>query len=160
MTEKSTLRPAHLRRKTSSYEIRSPGRRGGRFRGCAIQPTGVWTYFLARMVRGRRRYATIGSADAMTIIEARREARRLIASYIEPAKKDSGPRTPVHPMPAFAEEFLDRQAHRWKPRTQEANSRFVRKDILPAFGDFTVDAIAVEQVRDWFVAMSDRPRPR
>ena len=41
-----------------------------------------------------RRYATIGSADAMTIPEARREARRLIASYIEPAKQDSGPRTP------------------------------------------------------------------
>ena len=33
----------------------------------AIQPTGVRTWFLARMVRGRRRYATIGSADAMTI---------------------------------------------------------------------------------------------
>ena len=55
----------------------------------AIQPTGVRTYFLSRMVRGRRRYANIGSADAMTIPEARREARRLIASYIEPAKKDS-----------------------------------------------------------------------
>jgi len=53
-----------------------------------IQPTGVRTYFLARMVRGRRRYATIGSADAMTIPEAQREARRLIASYIEPAKPD------------------------------------------------------------------------
>ena len=123
----------------------------------AIQPTGVRTYFLSRMVRGRRRYANIGSADAMTIPEARREARRLIASYVEPAKKDSGPRAPGHPMTAFAEEFLDRQAHRWKPRTLQANSRIVRKDILPAFGDFTVDAITVEQVRDWFAAMSDRP---
>ena len=107
-------------------------------------------------VRGRRRYANIGSADAMTIPEARREARRLIASYIEPAKKDSGLRTPGYPMTAFAEEFLARQAHRWKPRTVETNSRIVRKDILPAFGDLTVDAITVEQVRDWFAAMSAR----
>ena len=37
------------------------------------------------------------------------------------------------------------------------NSRIVRKDILPAFGDLTVDAITVEQVRDWFAAMSARP---
>ena len=78
----------------------------------AIQPTGVRSY----------------------------EARRLIASYIEPAKKDSGPRTPRHPMTAFAEEFLDRQAHRWKPRTVETNSRIVRKNIRPAFGDLTVNA--------------------
>ena len=123
----------------------------------AIQPTGVRSDFLSRMVRGRRRYANIGRADGMTIPEARREARRLIASYIEPAKKDSGPRTPGHPMTAFVEEFLARQAHRWKPRTVETNSRIVRKDILPAFGDLTVDAITVEQVRDWFAAMSARP---
>ena len=62
-----------------------------------------------------------------------------------------------HPMDAFADEFLDRQAHRWKPRTLECNARIVRKDILPAFGDATVDAITVEQVRDWFAALSDRP---
>ena len=49
----------------------------------------------------------------------------------------------------FAGEFLDRQARRWKPRTRETNSRIVRNDILPAFGHMTVDAIAVEHVRDW-----------
>ena len=50
-----------------------------------------------------------------------------------------------------------RQAHRWKPRTLECNARIVRKDILPAFGDATVDAVTVEQVRDWFAALSNRP---
>ena len=156
MTEKSTFarRVRAAKPRATKYEVRDDVVSG---LALSIQPTGVRTYFLARMVRGRRRYATIGSADAMTIPEARREARRLIASYIEPAKQDSGPRTPRHPMTAFAEEFLDRQAHRWKPRTQEANSRFVRKDILPAFGDLTVDAITVEHVRDWFASMADRP---
>ena len=156
MTEKSTFarRVRAARPRATKFEVRDDVVTG---LALAVQPTGVRTFFLARMVRGRRRYATIGSTDAMTIPEARREARRLIASYIEPAKQDSGPRTPGHPMTAFAEEFLDRQAHRWKPRTQEANSRFVRKDILPAFGDLTVDAITVEHVRDWFASMSDRP---
>ena len=108
-----------------------------------------------RMVRGRRRYATIG--NAMTIPEARRAARRLIASYIEPAKNADSPKTPGRPMTAFVEEFLDRQGRRWKPRTRDTNARIVRKDILPAFGRLTVDAITVEHVKDWFASMSDRP---
>ncbi len=156
MTEKSTFarRVRAAKPRATKYEVRDDVVSG---LALAVQPTGVRTFFLARMVRGRRRYATVGSADAMTIPEARREARRLIASYIEPAKTDNGPRTPGHPMDAFAEEFLDRQAHRWKPRTLECNARIVRKDILPAFGDATVDALTVEQVRDWFAALSDRP---
>ena len=156
MTAKSTFarRVRAAKPRTANYEVRDDVVSG---LALSIQPTGVRTFFFARMVRGRRRYATIGSADAVTIPEARREARRLIASYIEPAKQDNGPRTPGHPMDAFAEEFLDRQAHRWKPRTLECNARIVRKDILPAFADVTVDAITVEQVRDWFAALSDRP---
>ena len=156
MTEKSTVarRVRAAKPRATKYEVRDDVVIG---LALAIQPTGVRSDFLSRMVRGRGRYANIGSADAMTIPEARREARRLIASYIEPAKKDSGPRTPGHPMTAFAEEFLARQTHRWKPRTVETNSRIVRKDILPALGDLTVDAITVEQVRDWFAAMSARP---
>ncbi len=122
-----------------------------------IQPTGVRTYFLSRMVRGKRRYATIGSADAMTVPEARREARRLIASFIEPARKDNGPKIPGHPMDAFAGEFLERHARHWKPATLETNRRLVRDHILPAFGHMTVDAIEADDVRRWFASMANRP---
>ena len=122
-----------------------------------VFPSGARSFALDRAARGRRRFATLGDADAMTIPEARAEARRLIAAFTETVRNDSGPRTPGHPMDAFAAEFLDRQAYRWKPRTQETNSRIVRKDILPAFCHMTVDAIAAEHVRDWFAAMSDRP---
>ena len=122
-----------------------------------IFPSGARTFAFEGMVRGRRRYATLGTADSMTIPEARREVRKLIASYIEPAKTGNGPRTPGHPMAAFAGEFLDRQARLWKPRTRDCNERIARNEILPAFGGLTVDAIAVEQVRDWFASMSDRP---
>ena len=123
----------------------------------SIQPTGVRTFFLARMVRGQRRYATIGSADAMTVPEARREARSLIASYIEPAVKGCGPKTPGHPMTAFADEFLERHGRHWKPRTVETNGGIVRRDILPAFGHMTVDAIADDDVKRWFASLSERP---
>ena len=156
MTEKSTFarRVRAARPRATKYEVRDVVVTG---LALAIQPTGVRTYFLARMVRGRRRYATIGSADAMTIPEARSEARRLIASYIEPAKTDNGPRTPGHPMDAFAEEFLERYARHWKPSTLESSAYMVRNHILPAFGHLTVDAITVEHVRDWFASLADKP---
>ena len=142
------------RPRAGKYEVRDDVVSG---LALTIQPTGVRTFFLARMVRGRRRYATIGNADAMTVPEARREARRLIASFIEPARKDNGPKTPGHPMDAFAGEFLERHARHWKPRTVETNARIVRKDILPAFGHLTVDAIEADDVRRWFASMANRP---
>ncbi len=119
--------------------------------------SGVKTFFLARMVHGRRRYARIGDADAMTVPEVRREARRLIASYIEPVKTGNGPRTPGHPMTEFADEFLERYARHWKPRTLASSAYIVRKYILPAFGHLAVDEITVEHVRDWFASMAGTP---
>ena len=115
-----------------------------------VFPSGARSFALDRMTRGRRRYATIGSADTLAVPEARREARKLIAAFLDTAKKDGGPRTPGRPMHAFAAEFLERQARHWKPRTLETNTYMVYRYILPAFGSMTVDAIAVEHVRDWF----------
>lgn len=122
-----------------------------------VLPSGTRTYTLERTVQGRRRYANVGDASTLTVPQARREARRLIAQFTEPARTRIGPRTPGQPMTAFAEEFLDRQAHRWKPRTRETNARIVRKDILPVLGDMTVDAITTEHVKEWFASMSKRP---
>ena len=125
--------------------------------GLAIQPTGVKTFFLSRMVRGRRRYAKVGSPDTMTVPEARREARRLLGTFLDTGKTSGGPRTPGQPMTEFADEFLDRYARHWKPRTVVSNRHFIRDHILPAFGHMTVDAITVEHVSDWFASMADRP---
>ncbi len=146
------LRAARPRDK--GYEVRDDIVSG---LGVSIQPTGTRTFFLARMARGKRRYARIGDADAMTVPEARREARSLIASYIEPARKDNGPRTPGYPMTEFAEEFLDRQARHRKPRTLETNRYLIRNHILPAFGHMTVDAIESDNVRSWFASMAGKP---
>ena len=81
MADKSTFarRVRAAKPRAAKYEVRDDVVTG---LALAIQPTGVRTYFLSRMVRGRRRYATVGDADAMTVTEARRDARRQIASYI------------------------------------------------------------------------------
>ena len=122
-----------------------------------VYPSGVRTFALERTTRGRRRYVRIGDADEMTVPEARREARRLIAGFNEPVRQGSHPRTPGHPMTAFAEEFLERYARHWTPRTLESNRYFIRNHILPAFGRMTVDAIAAADVRNWFASMANKP---
>ena len=75
-----------------------------------IFPSGVRTFALSRMARGRRRYATVGNAETMTLPEARNEARKLIAAFIDTVKNNGGPRTPGRPIDAFAVEFLERYA--------------------------------------------------
>ena len=140
--------------RAKKYEIRDDVITG---LGLTVQPSGGRTFVLNRMVRGRRRYATVGNADTMTVPEARREARKLIAAFIDKAKHNGGPRTPGRPMDAFADEFLDRQGRQWKPATLQSNTYLVRKYILPDFGHLTVDAVTVEHVQDWFASMADRP---
>ena len=136
------------------YEIRDDAISG---LGLTIHPSGVRTFFIRRMVRGRIRYATVGNADTMTLPQARREARELIAAFLDTVKENGGPRTPGRPMIEFADEFLERYARHWKPVTLENGAYVVRKYILPAFGHLTLDAIAVEHVRDWFASMAERP---
>ena len=154
--QKSTFarRVRAARPRAKRYDIRDDAIPGLFLR---VFPSGARSFALARMVRGQRRHARIGNADGMTIPEARREARRLIATFIEPARKDNGPRTPGRPMTEFADEFLERYARHWKPRTLETNRYFIRNHVLPAFGHMTVDAITADHVGDWFASMSGRP---
>ena len=70
--------------------------------GLRVGTRGHCHFFLRRHVRGRVRSATIGNADTMTLPEARREARKLLATFIEPARKDTDPErlaTPWTPSP-------------------------------------------------------------
>lgn len=119
--------------------------------GLCVGPSGHRVFVFRRMVAGRVRFATIGNADAISLPQARREARALIATWLDSPATGAGPRTPGRPMSEFADEFLERQARHWKPRTLETNKRAIRKEILPAFGHLSVDAITPELVRDWFV---------
>ena len=64
--------------------------------GLRVGTSGHRSFFLRRSVRRRIRSATIGSADAMSVPEARAEARKLLATFIEPARKDNGPSVVSH----------------------------------------------------------------
>ena len=122
-----------------------------------VYPSGTRNFVLDRMTRGRRHYASIGRAESMSVPQARREARALIAAFTDTVKKSGGPRTPGRPMSEFADEFLERYARHWKPSTLTGSAYAVRKYILPTFGHMSVDTITAEQVKDWFASMTERP---
>ena len=124
--------------------------------GVCIYPSGVRSFFLRRQLPGGRvRRVTLGSADRMSVPQARQEARRTLPTLLDLPEKGCGPRYPGRPMAEFADEFLERHARHWKPRTLEANRLVMCDRIVPAFGHLTVDAIGVEHVRDWFASMAE-----
>ena len=126
--------------------------------GLRIGPSGHRAFFLRRKLpAGRVRSITLGNAEGMSVAEARREARRVLATLLDEPDDRRGPRYPGHPMSGFAEEFLERYARHWKPATLESSAHALRNHILPALGHLAVDEIAVEHVRDWFASMAHLP---
>ena len=59
-----------------------------------VQPGGERIFVIERRVRRRWRYATIGPADSITVPEARRQARQIIAGFLDTPAKTTGPRAP------------------------------------------------------------------
>ena len=57
----------------------------------------------------------------------------------------------------YAEQFMRRQARRWKPATRESNRHLLRRYLLPFFGHLRVADIAPADVRRWFDSMSATP---
>jgi len=144
-----------------------------------VLPTGARSFALDRMTRGRRRFTTLGRADAMTVPEARREARIAIARHGEIGLAEARRRartmlariraggnpaddiqrekkTPT--LRAFADEHLRRSEPHWKPSGRRAVRIHLKARILPAFGRRPLDAIGPEDVAAWFDAASrDKP---
>ena len=82
--------------------------------GVCIYPSGTRSFFLRRQLPGGRvRRVTLGSAERMSVPQARQEARRtLLALLLDLPEKGRGPRYPGRSMDGFADEFLERHAHR------------------------------------------------
>ncbi len=127
---------------------------------CASSPSGARRFAFDRRTRGRRRSASLGSADPKTVPEERREVGRYTAGFADTATGDGGPVTAGHPMADFAVQVLDRQVRHGQPRTRETQGRIVRTYILPAAARRTVDATDAGPVRDRFATMASTARRR
>ena len=92
----------------------------------------------------------LGTTEELTAVEAR--ARALAELKRARHETDAGPR-----MRDYADEFLRRTAHRWKPATRATNRDAIANRIRPYFGEMRVPDIDPSDVHCWFDAMSHKP---
>ena len=118
--------------------------------GLKITPGGQRTFFVRVTHRLGRCDIKLGTVGELTAAEAR--ARALAELKRAKHQTEAGPR-----MRDYAEEFLRRSAHRWKPATRATNRDAIGNRILPYFGEMRVPDIDPSDVRCWFDAMSHKP---
>ncbi len=140
-----------------TFKERKPGTRGltvidrdlPQF-GFKLAKNGTKTFFVRVLRPVGVPKTVLGTADEMTAAEAREKALAAIAAA--KAERETGPL-----FADFADEFMRRQARRWKPSTRENNRLMTRNYLLPFFGAMRVAEIARADVRRWFDAMSGTP---
>ena len=96
--------------------------------GLRARPSGHKTWIVHRRCAGSVVKRTLGPLDALTVD----------ASAMSPTVR------------TFARTFLADCAERWKPATRKSYAFNVRRWILPAFGERSVDAISAKDVRSWY----------
>ena len=140
-----------------TFKERKPGSRGltvidkdlPQF-GLTVSKNGTKSFFVRVLRPVGAPMTVLGTADEITAAEAREKA--LAAITAAKAERETGPL-----FADFADEFMRRQARRWKPSTRENNRLVIRNYLLPFFGAMRVAEIAHPDVRLWFDAMSGTP---
>ena len=140
-----------------TFKERKPGSRGltvidrdlPQF-GLTVAKNGTKTFFVRVLRPVGAPMTVLGTADEITAAEAREKALAAIAAAR--VERETGPL-----FADFADEFMRRQARRWKPSTRENNRLMIRNYLLPFFGTMRVSEIARADVRRWFDAMSGTP---
>ena len=114
--------------------------------GFKVAPDGTKTFFVRSARQTGLENVILGTTGKTTAAEARRPA----VAELEAAKTDhvTGPLFRDH-----AEQFMRRQARRWKPSTRESNRHLLNRYILPFFGELRVTNIAPADVRRRFDSM-------
>ena len=142
-----------LKPRRATYDIRDTDLKGF---GIRVLPSGRKTYFLHTQYEGRRRWTTIGDADAMSETEARSQARSVLAGVRE--GREGVPAQPAAiAFEAVADEVFAHYRRRWKPRTLAVNLNYYENNILPWFRGRAVAAITRREVLEWFGSLHAKP---
>ena len=125
-----------------------------------IHPSGRKVWIVQARMDGRSRRIVITRHGEMTLAEARRRARDMLArirageNLAEDIRREK--ETPT--FREFAEEYLRRSEPHWKPSGRKTMRIYLKARILPAFGKMPLDRIGPEDVAAWFDAASrDKP---
>ena len=142
-----------LKPRRATYDIRDTDLKGF---GIRVLPSGRKSYFLQTQYEGRRRWARIGDADAMSETEARSQARSVLAGVRK--GREGVPAQPAAiAFEAVADEVFAHYRRRWKPRTLAVNLNYYENNILPWFKERPVADITRREVLEWFGSLHAKP---
>lgn len=129
--------------------------------GVRTYPSGRRIYIVQRRMGGRMRTITLGNAAVMTEAAARDVASRVLLRCQvgeNPAHKRLTTRS-APDFPAFLDEYWQRMARHWKPRTVETHDGYRRLHLDNAFSRKFVDEIETSDVAGWLARLTDRSGP-
>ena len=124
--------------------------------GVRVWPSGKKRYFIHFQRQQQRRWKTIGNADDMTLAEARKQTRAIVAN----ATSGDGILTKLLGETLFetvAEHVFKRYRVLWKPRTWKVNRDYYRSHILPRFGGRPIGDITRRDVQEWVGSLHQTP---
>ncbi len=118
--------------------------------GFTVTADDTRTYFVRVVRKLGAANTALGRTTELTAAEAREKAvAEIEAAQVE---RKAGPL-----MRDFADEFVRRRAHRWKPSTRKSNLHLLRRYILPPLGGLRVAELTRADVRRWFDSLSRTP---
>ena len=126
--------------------------------GVRSYASGRRVYIVQRRIGKRMRTVTIGNAAVISEGTARDVASRVLLRC-QVGENPADSRVAVRAAPtflAFMNEYWQRMAARWKPRTQETNDGYRRLHLDGAFADKFIDQIETADVAAWVSRLSDR----
>ncbi len=117
--------------------------------GVRIRPTGGQSWVSLLDMDGRSKRVSLGPVSARSVADARRET---LGRQAEPRpEKTAGPANPMPPFRDFvAGPWKEAHFDRYKPSGQRTASKYLKRQLLPAFGSKPLDRIAPAHVRRWF----------
>ncbi|MCH7543266.1 MAG: DUF4102 domain-containing protein, partial [Proteobacteria bacterium] len=107
-----------------------------------VTPTGAKSYVaVAREPHGKQIWATLGTADVLTIDESREKAREAIKRIKDGLDPFEPPPVPPDSFKAVAENYLERHVRAKGLRSQDEIERILERNIYPTWKDRDFESI-------------------
>lgn len=127
--------------------------------------TGKKQYAVQYTAQGKRRRVVLGSADVLTLTEARQQARAIlgdVARGADPvgerlAKAAAPAPEPTETLDDAMKRYFTKKATKRAERTVEEQRRIYARDIQPRFGARPLEHITRAELRAMHEGMADRP---